>query len=198
MHHVHHHHVALLARISLTLSRHQSLKFLSIDIGWFPPCKACSFFKDMASYHRIITAKIWLNLRRKVDRTTTAVHYDWSLPNIRDIRDKIRSTSGDTRNTYCEWRIWELRQCPLKSGRECIPTKQRAKCRIPWETLVVRNKRTDVKIASVLNIRNSNSYPWKSTARMSNKTVSTSDEWTNSFVFLLSTTLAVKVSFDGL
>ena len=37
---------------------------------------------------------------------------------------------------------------------ECIPTKQRAKSRIPWETLAVRKKRTDMKTASKCNRKN--------------------------------------------
>ena len=37
---------------------------------------------------------------------------------------------------------------------ECIPTKQRAKPRAPWETLVVRKKYAAVKTASLCNRRN--------------------------------------------
>ena len=33
----------------------------------------------------------------------------------------------------------------LKAAAECIPPKQRAKPRVPWETLAVRKKRADVK-----------------------------------------------------
>ena len=36
----------------------------------------------------------------------------------------------------------------LETAAECIPTKQRAKPRVPWETLAVRKKRADVKTAS--------------------------------------------------
>ena len=36
----------------------------------------------------IATAKIRLSLRRNAARTTNNVHYDWSLLNNRDIRDK--------------------------------------------------------------------------------------------------------------
>ena len=49
---------------------------------------------------------------------------DWSLLNNRDIRDKyalaLRSKfdalQERDRNTYSEWRIWEFRQCLLKSS----------------------------------------------------------------------------------
>ena len=42
----------------------------------------------------------------------------------------------------------------IEAAAECIPTKQRAKPRVPWETLVVRKKRAGSKIASLLNRRN--------------------------------------------
>ena len=35
-----------------------------------------------------------------------------------------------------------------------IPIKQRAKPRVPWETLAVRKRRADKKIASLRNRRN--------------------------------------------
>ena len=37
---------------------------------------------------------------------------------------------------------------------ECIPTKPRAKNRVPWETLAVRKSRDNVKTASLCNKRN--------------------------------------------
>ena len=37
---------------------------------------------------------------------------------------------------------------------ECIPTKQRAKPRVPWETLTVRKKWADMKTTSKCNRRN--------------------------------------------
>ena len=42
----------------------------------------------------------------------------------------------------------------LEAAAECIRTKQRAKPRIPWETLAVRKKCADVKVASLSNRRN--------------------------------------------
>ena len=42
----------------------------------------------------------------------------------------------------------------LEAAAECIPTKQRAITRVPWETLVVRKKHADVKTASKWNRRN--------------------------------------------
>ena len=42
----------------------------------------------------------------------------------------------------------------LEAVAECIPTKQRAKPRVPWETLAVRKKRADLKTASRCNRKN--------------------------------------------
>ena len=50
--------------------------------------EAYSSFEGMSSNHRIVTAKIRLSLWRNATWTTTTVHYDRSLLNNRDIRDK--------------------------------------------------------------------------------------------------------------
>ena len=42
----------------------------------------------------------------------------------------------------------------LVATAECIPTKPRAKSRVPWDTLAVRKKRAEVKTASLSNRRN--------------------------------------------
>ena len=42
----------------------------------------------------------------------------------------------------------------LEAATECIPTKQRPKLRVSWETLAVRKKDADVKITSLRNRRN--------------------------------------------
>ena len=42
----------------------------------------------------------------------------------------------------------------MEAPAECIPTKQIANPRVPWETLAVRKKRADVKTASQCNRRN--------------------------------------------
>ena len=54
-------------------------------------CEAYSSFEGMSSDHLIVTAKIRLSLRINSARTTT-VHYDLSLLNNRDIRDKYTLT----------------------------------------------------------------------------------------------------------
>ena len=51
-------------------------------------CEAYSSFKGVSPDHRIVTAKIWLSLRKNATRTTTIIHYDWALLNNKDIRDK--------------------------------------------------------------------------------------------------------------
>ena len=42
----------------------------------------------------------------------------------------------------------------LEAAAECIPTKQRGKPRVSWETLAVSKKRSDMKTASKCNRRN--------------------------------------------
>ena len=116
----------------------------------------------MSSDYRIVTAKIRLSLRRNAVRITATVHYDWSLLKNRDIRDKYTLT---LRNKFDA--LQEISETPtpndeyknfvnaqLEAAAECIPIKQRAKPRVPGETLAVRKKRADVKIASKSNRRN--------------------------------------------
>ena len=109
-------------------------------------CKAYSSFKGVSSDHRTVTAKIRLSLWRNAAQTTTTIHYDWSLLNNRDIRYKYTLTLRDKFDA-----IQEISETPtpnnnyedfvnayLKASAECIPTNERAKPRVPWETLVVR------------------------------------------------------------
>ena len=116
-------------------------------------CEAYSSFKGVSSDHRIITTEIQLRLRRNGARTTTTVHYNWSLLNNWDIRDKYTLKLRNKFDT-----LQEISETPtpndenenfvnahLEVAAECIPTKQRTKPRVPCETLVVRIKRADVK-----------------------------------------------------
>ena len=75
-------------------------------------CEAYSSFEGMSFNHRIVTAKIRLSLQRNTAQTTTTVHYDWSLLNNRDVRDKyvliLRNKFDaiqEDRDTYSKWRI---------------------------------------------------------------------------------------------
>ena len=125
-------------------------------------CEAYSSFDGVSSDHWFVTAKIRLSLRRNAARTTTTVHYDWYLPNNRDIKDKYtltlrnkfdalqEKTDAHTLNEKYE----NFLNAHLEAAAECIPTKQRAKTRVPWKTLAVRKKWADVKTASLYNRRN--------------------------------------------
>ena len=80
---------------------------------------------------------------------TTNVHNDWSLLNNRDIRDKYTLTLrnkfdalqkiSETPTSNDEYENFVIAH--LEVAVECIPTKQRAKPRVPWETLAVRKSR---------------------------------------------------------
>ena len=110
----------------------------------------------MSSDHRIVTAKTRLSLRRKATRTATTKHYDWALPNNKDIRDKYVL---ELRNRFETLQEKEEKNTPndefenlvnahLEAASKCIPTKPRTKYRASWETDEVREKRALVKTAS--------------------------------------------------
>ena len=88
---------------------------------------------------------IRLSLQRNVAQTTTTIHYDWSLINNKDIRDKYTLTQ---RNKFVA--LEEISETPTLNDEyknfinphlEAAAIKQRAKHRVPWETLVVRKKK---------------------------------------------------------
>ena len=119
-------------------------------------CEAYSSFEGVSTDHRIITAKIRLSLRKNAKRTATTKHYDWALLNNRDIRDKYvlelrnrfetlqEKTEKSTPNDEYE----NFVNAHLEAAAKYIPTKLKTKYRVPWETLVVREKRALVKTAS--------------------------------------------------
>ena len=125
-------------------------------------CEAYSSFEGVSSDHRIVTAKIRLSLRRNAVRKTITVHYDRSLLNNRYIRDKYTLTIRNKFDTFQERaetptpndEYENFINAHLEAAAKCIPTKQRAKPRVPWETLAVRKKRAKVKTASKCNRRN--------------------------------------------
>ena len=110
----------------------------------------------MSSDYRIVTAKIRLHQRKNATRTATTKHYDWTLLNNRDIRDKYvvelrnrfdtlqEKTEKGTPNDEYKNFVFAHREAAAK----CIPTKPRTKYRVPWKTLAVREKRAHVKTAS--------------------------------------------------
>ena len=114
--------------------------------------EAYSSFESVSSDHRIVTLKLRLSLWRNVARTTTTIPYDWSLLN-RDIRNKYSLTLRKKFDA-----LQEISETPtpnheyenfvnahLEVAAERIPTKQRSKPRVLWETLAVRKKCADVK-----------------------------------------------------
>ena len=124
----------------------------------------------MSSDHRIVTAKLWLSLRKNATRTATTKHYDWALLNNRDIRDKYvlelrnrfetlqEKTEKGTPNDEYE----NFVDAHLEAASKCIPTKPRTKYRVPWETLAVREKHALVKTASKSYQKNTtNTNAWK-------------------------------------
>ena len=134
--------------------------------------EAYSSFEGVSSDHRIVTAKIWLSLRKNAKRTATTKHYDWALLNNRDIRDKYvlelrnrfetlqEKTEKSTPNDKYE----NFVNAHLEPAAKCIPTKLKTKYRVPWETLAVREKCALVKTASKnyrKNLTNTNALKLK-------------------------------------
>ena len=125
-------------------------------------CEAYSSFESVSSDPRIVTAKIRLSLWKNATRTNTTKHYDWTLINNRDIRDKYvlelanrfdalqEKTEKRTPNDEYE----NFVNANLEAAAKCIPTKPRTKSRVPWKTLAVREKRADGKTASKCNRKN--------------------------------------------
>ena len=94
--------------------------------------------------------QIRLSLRRNASRTTTTVHYDWCLLNNGDIRDKytltLRNQSDEPQEISETLTLNDKYENFLNT--QYMPTKQRAKSRVPWEALAVRKKRAGMKTAS--------------------------------------------------
>ena len=125
-------------------------------------CKAYSSIEGVSSDHRIVTAKIRLNLRKNTTRTTATIHYDWALLNNKHIKDKyvialrnkFDALQEKTKTHTPNDEYVNFVNAHLEAAAKCIPTKHRTKSRFPWETLVVREKRADVKTASKCNRKN--------------------------------------------
>ena len=129
--------------ISLWIMRHTPLLKVSFD-------------------HGIVTAKVRLCLRWNATQTTKTAHYDWSQLNNRNINDKYTIT---LRNKFDALQEISETLTPndeyenfvnahMEAAAKSIPTKLRAKHRVPWETLVVKKKRNNVKTASLFKKRN--------------------------------------------
>ena len=93
--------------------------------------------------------------QRSVFQQNLELHIE-ALLNNRDIRDKYalelrnrfetlqEKTEKGTPNDEYE----NFVEAHLEAASKCIPTKPRSKYRVPWETLVVREKRAHEKTAS--------------------------------------------------
>ena len=87
--------------------------------------------KGLLYDHRIVTAKIHLNLRRYTAQTTKTTQYDWSLHNNRDIRNKYTITQRNKFDVLQE--ISEILtlnveyvnfvNVHMEAAAKCIPTK---------------------------------------------------------------------------
>ena len=113
-------------------------------------CKAYSSFERVSSDLRIATAKIRLSLRRNAKQATETVNSSWSLLNNRDISNKYMITLKKKFDALQE-KLETLTpneeyenfvNAHMKLAALFIPTKLRAKHRVPRETLAVKKKVT--------------------------------------------------------
>ena len=95
-------------------------------------------------------------------QTAQTTHYDWSSHNNIDISNKYMVTVRNKFNTLLKIsetlilndEYENFINAHMEAAAECIPTKPRPKCRVPWETLTVRKKRDNMQTASLCNKRN--------------------------------------------
>ena len=118
-------------------------------------CEAYSSFDGVSSDHQIATAKIRLSLRKNATRTATTKHYDRTLLNNRDkdkyvleLRNRFETLQEKTEKGTPNDEYENFVHVHLEAAAKCMPTKPRTKYRVPWETLVVREKCAHVKTAS--------------------------------------------------
>ena len=127
-----------------------------------PQIQSTQLFKQLCPPIIELSRKIRLSLRKNAIWTTTTVHYDWALLNNRDIRDrytlaqrnKYDALQEKTETLTPNKEYENIINAHLEAAAEFIPTKQRTKSRVPWETLVVREIRADAKTASKYNRKN--------------------------------------------
>ena len=108
-------------------------------------CEEYSSFKSVSSNHWIVTAKIRLILRRNAARKITTTHYDYCcLPirilavNMLTLRNKFDALQDISETLTPNDEYEKFVNAHIKVAAECIPTKQRAKYRVPWKILAVR------------------------------------------------------------
>ena len=107
-------------------------------------CVAYSSFEGVSSDNRIVIAKIRLSQRRNSMQITKTTHYDLPLLNNSDNNDKYTKTLRNKADALQEIsealtpneEYYNFVNAHMEAAAECIPTKLRAKYRVPWETLV--------------------------------------------------------------
>ena len=88
-------------------------------------------------------------------------HYDWSsltnngirnkyMINVRNNFDSLQRHLKHTSNEEYE----NFLNAHIKVLADCLPTKSRSTCQVPWESKAVREKWDNMKKASLLNKRN--------------------------------------------
>ena len=103
---------------------------------------------------------IWVQRNKK--QTVKSTHYDWSSLTNSDIRNQYIVTMRNKFDTHQETSERHTQNedyenfvtTHIEAVIKSILIKPRAKCWVPWESIVVRKKQVSVKNSSLLNKRN--------------------------------------------
>ena len=119
------------------------LDYISINKKWINSTlnfEVYASFEGVSSDHRIVTGKIRLSLYRNKKQTVKTTCYDWSSLTNKDITNKYTVIVRNKFDFLLE--IYENFVTVYKGAEsEFVPTKPRIKCRVPWESLIVRKNR---------------------------------------------------------
>ena len=116
-------------------------------------------FEAYSSFDGVVTAKIWLSLRKNATTATNTTY--WALLNNKDmrgyvlgLRNKFNALQEKTETCTPNDEYENFVNAYLEATVRYIPIKHRTKFRVPWETLAIREKRADVKTTSKCNKKN--------------------------------------------
>ena len=109
-------------------------------------CEAYSSLEGVTSDHRKVLAKIHMSLCRNKKWTVKTTCYDWPSFTNRYISNRYKVTAWNKFYTFQEKserytlndEYENFISAHIEAAAKCIPTKPRAKCRVPLELIVVR------------------------------------------------------------
>ena len=118
-----------------------------INSAW--NCETYSSFEGVSTDHRIVKLKIRLSLRRNRKQIAKTTVYDAPLLNNSNkytitLRNKFDALQEISETLALNDDYKNFINAHMEAAAEYITTKLRAKHRVPWETLILREKRDRV------------------------------------------------------